>query len=71
MREADKLTAICGPTVKTEGSSISHNTIGLHGLLRGQLHFLHIYQHSDNGNNGNANKNTCGGMVDILNIVTE
>jgi hypothetical protein len=34
VRKADKLTAISERTV---GSSTSHNPIGLHGLLQGQL----------------------------------
>jgi hypothetical protein len=34
VRKADNLTAICD-SVENVGASISHNPIGLHGLLQG------------------------------------
>jgi hypothetical protein len=42
MREPDNLITICELTVLDNvGSSISHNPIGLHGLLQGQLYFTY------------------------------
>jgi hypothetical protein len=43
--KAHNHSIICEPTVQTmwEGSSASHNTIGLHGLSRGQLYFTLLY----------------------------
>jgi hypothetical protein len=38
--KAESLTAIYEPIVDNIGSLTSHNPIGLHGLLRGQLYFL-------------------------------
>jgi hypothetical protein len=41
VRRADKLAAICEPIVlDSVGSLTSHNPIGLHVLLRGQLYFF-------------------------------
>jgi hypothetical protein len=38
--KADKLTAICEPTVyKNVGSSTFHSPMGLHGPLQGYLYF--------------------------------
>jgi hypothetical protein len=39
-RKADNLTAICEPTVM--GVSTSHNPMGLHGLLQGQLYLFYV-----------------------------
>jgi hypothetical protein len=44
--KADSFTAICEPTLQNVGASISHNPVGLHGLLQGQLYlffFIIIY----------------------------
>jgi hypothetical protein len=38
-RKAD-LTAICEPIVENVGASTSHNPIGLHGLLQGELDLI-------------------------------
>jgi hypothetical protein len=35
--KADNLTAICEPFLETVGTSTSHNPMGLHDLLQGQL----------------------------------
>jgi hypothetical protein len=35
VHKADNLTTICEPVLDTVGSLTSHNTIGVHGLLRG------------------------------------
>jgi hypothetical protein len=46
VRRADNLTAICEPTVlENVGASTSHNPMGLHGLLQGQLYLLY-YRYS-------------------------
>jgi hypothetical protein len=40
VHKADNLTAICERLSNNVGSLISHNPIGLQGLLRGQLYFI-------------------------------
>jgi hypothetical protein len=41
VRKADNLTAICEPIVyKNVGASISHNHMGLRGLLKGYLYLI-------------------------------
>jgi hypothetical protein len=43
VRKADNLTAICEPIVlETVGASTSHNTMGLHGLVQGELYLLYF-----------------------------
>jgi hypothetical protein len=45
--KAENLTAICDTIVlENVGASTSHNTIGFHGLLQGQLYlyFLFMYR---------------------------
>jgi hypothetical protein len=38
-RKADNLAAMCEPIVKIKGgASTSHNSMGLHGLLQGELY---------------------------------
>jgi hypothetical protein len=42
-RKAHNLTAICEPMSRENvGASTSHNPMGLHGLLQGQLYFSHL-----------------------------
>jgi hypothetical protein len=41
---ADNLTALCEPIfLENVGTSTSHNPMGLHGLLQGQLYLFYLY----------------------------
>jgi hypothetical protein len=48
-RKADNLTAVCEPIcLENVGASMSHNPMGLHGLLQGYIYlliYIYVYSH--------------------------